>query len=90
MIETITAIAPKVLREMVAAGSVDHVRAISGGVEGLVVLLRAGPTERVVGAARGGPRYFKSVDGVISTLKDYGINKLEVDASGWMPRTKTA
>lgn len=90
MLETITAIAPKVLREMVAAGSVDQVRAVSGGVEGLVVLLRAGPTERVVGAARGGPRYFKSVDGVISTLQDYGIHKLEVDASGWMPRTKSA
>lgn len=90
MIETISAIAPKVLRELVAAGNVDQVRVKSGGDEGLIVLLRAGSNERVVGAARGGPRYFKSVDGVISTMKDYGINKLEVDASGWMPRTKSA
>lgn len=90
MIETLSAIAPKVLREMVAAGSIGNVRAVSGGVGGLVVLLKAGPTDRIVGAARGGPRYFKSVDGVISTLQDYGINKLEVDASGWMPRTKSA
>lgn len=90
MIETLAAIAPNVLREMVAAGSVGQVRAVSAGLGNLVVVLRAGPTDRVVGATRGGPRYFKSVDGVISTLQDYGINKLEVDASGWMPRTKSA
>lgn len=90
MVEMPAAIAPQALRELVATGNVAQVRVKAGGTDVLIATLHAGGNERVVGAARGGPRFWKSIDGAVSTLKDYGINEFVVDASGWIPRTVRA
>jgi len=77
---------PRVFRELVAAGSVTNV-IVQGADKGLVIVLRVGLNERILGAVRGGPRYFQSIDGAASMLQQAGIVKFEVDSSNWVPRT---
>jgi len=69
---TASAVAPKVLKELIAAGSVSAAR-VEPGDKGLLIVVRAGMYERVLGAARGGLRYFQSLDGAASVLQGYGI-----------------
>lgn len=83
---TVTVVEPKTLKELIAVGSVTSARIESGG-KGLVVILLAGMNERVLGAVRGGVRYFQSIDGAASALQSYGIKKFEVDTSHWVPKT---
>ena len=58
---------PKILKELIAAGSVRHARVepVKGG---LVIVLQVGMNERTLGAARGGIRLFQSLDGAASVL----------------------
>jgi hypothetical protein len=86
MIENASVLAPRVLRELVAAGSVSSAQ-VKAGDRGLVILFRAGMNERILGAARGGVRYFQSIDGAASVLQGYGIVQFEVDTSHWIPKT---
>ena len=58
---TASVVAPKVLKELIAAGSVSAAR-VEPGDKGLLIVVRAGMHERVLGAARGGLRYFQSLD----------------------------
>lgn len=78
---------PSVMRELVAAGSVSDV-SIQAAEQGLVIIVRLGSTERVLGVARGGIRHFKSLDGAASFLQDLGIFQFEVDTNNWIPKTK--
>lgn len=77
---------PKVFKELVAAGSVSSAR-VESGDKGLVIVVRAGLNERLLGAARGGLRYFQSLDGAASVLQSYGIMRFDVDTAHWVPRT---
>ncbi len=86
MIETLNVVVPNAFRELVTAGSVSSVL-VKGADKGLVIVLRVGMNERVVGAVRGGPRYFQSIDGAASVLKQYGIVDFSVNVSNWVPRT---
>jgi hypothetical protein len=86
MFSTANAISPKVLKELIGVGSVSHAR-IEAIDRGLVIVLRAGMNERVLGAARGGLRYFQSIDGAASVLQSYGIMRFEVDTAQWVPKT---
>ena len=79
-------VTPKILKELIAAGSVTDVR-VEPGDKGLVVVVRAGMNERVLGAARGGLRYFQSLDGVASALQGYGILKFLTNTDHWVPKT---
>ncbi len=77
---------PKVLKELIAAGSVTSAH-VESGDKGLVIVVRVGMNERVVGVARGGLRYFQSLDGVASVLQGYGIMRFTVDIAHWVPKT---
>lgn len=79
-------VAPKILKELIAAGSVNSAR-VEAGDKGLVIIVRAGLNERVLGAARGGLRYFQSLDGAASVLQGYGITKFDVNTDHWVPKT---
>lgn len=81
-----TVVAPKVLKELIAAGSVTAAQ-VEAADQGLVIVLRAGMNERVLGAARGGVRYFQSLDGAASALQSYGIVRFAVDTAHWVPKT---
>jgi hypothetical protein len=83
---TASMVATKVLKELVAAGSVTSAR-VESGDKGLVIVVRIGMNERVLGAARGGLRYFQSLDGAASVLQGYGIMRFEVDIAHWVPKT---
>ena len=78
-------VAPRVLRELAAAGSVSSAL-VKAGDRGLVIVLRVGMNERTLGAARGGVRYFQSIDGAASVLQGYNIVQFEVDTSHWIPK----
>ena len=84
LMTTASVVAPKILKELIAAGSVSAAR-VEPGDKGL--LMRAGMNERVLGAARGGLRYFQSLDGAASVLQSYGIMKFDVNTEHWVPKT---
>lgn len=83
---TASVIAPKILKELIAVGAVSAAR-VEFGDKGLVIVVRAGMNERVLGAARGGLRYFQSLDGAASVLQSYGIMKFDVNTEHWVPKT---
>lgn len=85
-ITNISAVTPKVLKELIAAGSVSTAR-VEPGDKGLLIIVRAGMNERVLGAARGGFRYFQSLDGAASALQGYGIMRFDVSTEHWVPKT---
>lgn len=78
-----------IVRELATAGAVESVivRMDEAG-KGLVAVIRTAAGERILSASRTGVRYFQSVDGAISALQVCGLSKFEVDANGWVPRTK--
>ena len=51
---TATVVAPKVLKELIAAGSVSAAR-VEPGDKGLLIIVRAGMNERVLSCPRGPP-----------------------------------
>lgn len=83
---TIRVVTPKILKELIAAGSVTSAR-VEAGDKGLVIVVRAGMNERVLGAARGGLRYFQSLDGAASVLQSHGIMQFDVNTAHWVPKT---
>lgn len=83
---TATVVPPKILKELIAAGSVSSAR-VESGDKGLVIVVRAGMNDRVLGAARGGLRYFQSLDGAASVLQGYGIMRFDVNTEHWVPKT---
>jgi len=86
MVENKVVIEPKVFKEFVAAGSVKSA-SIKAVERGLIVILRIGSTERVLGQYRGGPRYFQSFDGAAALLQQNGILIWDADTTNWKPRT---
>lgn len=86
MLEHLNEVPPRLLKELVAAGSVNSAT-VMASVKGLYIVLRVGLNERVVGAARGGPRIFQSIDGAASVLWQAGVRKFDVDSSNWEPKT---
>jgi len=77
---------PRVFKELVAAGGITGA-VVRGGAKGLIVVLRVGMNERVLGAARGGIRYFQRIDGAASILWQVGIREFSVDTTHWTPKT---
>ena len=86
MFETRSIIEPKVFKEFVAVGNIKHA-SIQVVDNRLVVVLRIGSTERVLGQHRGGARFFQSFDGAAALLRQNGILKWDADTTGWTPRT---
>ena len=78
---------PKLLKELVAAGSVANV-VVKSYPNGWLITLRVGMQERVVGAARGGPRNFKSMDAVTTAIYDAGISDYSVSLAGGLPKAR--
>lgn len=84
MLKNADLIPTSVLRQVIAAGSVTSAR-IQSGDKGLVILFRLGMTERLLGAARGGIRYFHSLDGAAAYLLNHRIVQFDVDIPHWKP-----
>lgn len=55
--------------------------------KGLVLAVRIGDEDRILGQHRGGPRYFRSFDAAASLLIQHGIYHWSADATGWRPKT---
>ncbi|BBL36032.1 hypothetical protein Nstercoris_02311 (plasmid) [Nitrosomonas stercoris] len=81
-------VGPTGFKELLAADSVQDT-VIRGEIKGLVIALRVGEKDFVLGRSRGGVRYFYSIDGAASVLIQYGINQFDLDLRGWLPRTLT-
>ena len=86
MIETKNVVGPKVFKEFAAAGSITSA-SIKVVERGLIVLLKIGSSERVLGQYRGGARFFQSFDGAAALLQQNGITTWHADTEGWTPRT---
>ena len=86
--ETRNVIEPKVFKEFVAAGNVKEAF-IYAVEQGLVVIIKIGETERILGQYRGGPRFFQSFDGAAALLQQNGILTWSADTTDWTPRTSS-
>ncbi|SFQ11434.1 hypothetical protein SAMN05216419_10659 [Nitrosomonas cryotolerans] len=81
-----TVITPPAFKEILLIGGVKSA-AVRMADKGLVLILRIGGEDRILGQYRGGPRYFRSLDGAASVLIQHGIYQFEVNVTGWLPRT---
>ena len=86
MIKNKSVIEPKVFKEFVAADSIKGA-SIRVFESSLIVILKIGSIERVLGQYRGGVRFFRSFDGAAALLQQNGILKWDADTTGWIPRT---
>ena len=88
-----SAVSPMTLRELVDTGVVTTCAAIryDDDGQGLVGIVLVGSDELFLGTARGNePRYFTSIDGLVSAFQDCGINDFKLDARGFVSRGKQA
>ena len=88
-----SAVSPMTLRELVDTGVVTGaaIRFDPDG-QGMVGVVLVGDDELFLGTARGNePRYFTSIDGLVSAMQDCGINEFKLlDARGFVSRGKQA
>lgn len=87
-IDSMGVVGPTAFKELLAADSVQNA-AIRAGSQGLVITLKVGMNDFVLGRSRGGVRYFLSIDGAASVLIQHGIFRFDSDVTGWLPRTLT-
>lgn len=78
---------PRLLKELVAAGSVGNV-IVKGYPDGWLITLLVGMSERVVGTARGGPRYFKTQDAAAAAIYEAGLANYSVSLANGIPKTR--
>lgn len=81
-------VGPLGFKELLAADSV-HDTIIRGEIKGLIIALKVGGKDFVLGRSRGGVRYFHSIDGAVSVLIQHGVNRFNLDLRDWLPRTLT-
>ena len=72
------------LRALVAAGSVRNVSLV-GQPGGWVAVIHYGMTERVLAAARGNVRVFRTFETMLAWFRKIGIVQFTVDASNYDP-----
>lgn len=77
---------PTAFKEVLLIGGVKGA-AVRRAEKGLVLVLRIGEENRILGQYRGGARYFRSVDGAASVLIQHGIYEFNADLTGWVPKT---
>lgn len=89
-LESVPIVAPPIFRELAAAGAVQSacIRSV-GNDDGLVIVLRVGNQDRVLGVQRAvRPRIFQSLDGAASVLQQAGITEWTAQVGNWTPRTQ--
>jgi hypothetical protein len=87
-IESKAVINPTAFKEVLLVGGVEGAT-IHVAARGLVLMLRIGGDNRILGQYRGGPRYFRSFDAAASLLIQHGIYQFNADVMGWRPKTLT-
>ena len=79
---------PTAFKEVLLIGGVKGATVRLAKDKGLLVLvLRIGEENRILGQYRGGARYFRTVDGAASVLIQHGIYQFDAELTGWTPRT---
>ncbi|EBV6489495.1 partition protein [Salmonella enterica subsp. enterica serovar Anatum] len=78
------------VREAQEAGHIERAT-IRVAEKGLIITLERADAdaeaEQVLGAFRGGVRYFRSFDGAAGALRQAGIVQWDADVADWIPRT---
>lgn len=80
------------VREAQEAGHIERAT-IRVAEKGLIIILERADAdadaeaEQVLGAFRGGVRYFRSFDGAAGALRQAGIVQWDADVADWIPRT---
>src|SRR5690349_1080862 len=70
------------LRELVNIGAVSGVRLV-GGKGGFALQVACAGIDRTLGSTRGVVRQFASLNTAVDFLRRFGIERFEVDASGY-------
>jgi hypothetical protein len=72
----------------VAAGTIRNARII-GQAGGWGIIVKDGRTARTLAARRGSARLFRRFETLVGYLKQIGLDRYEVDASGYAPEIPT-
>jgi hypothetical protein len=73
-----------VLRELIQASAAVSAT-VSGRERGFAVLVHLGTSDKLLATSKGVVRLFASLDTVCSFVKDLGLERFEVDMSGYQP-----
>lgn len=79
---------PRAAKQFAGFGGITAA-SVRAEAEGLVVVFRVNGAESVLGAARGGMRYFKSIDGAASAIKQLGVTEFSMNLEPWVPKNAT-
>lgn len=82
--EALLSIKEPVLRELIQASEAVSAT-VSGRERGFALLIHLGSSEKVLATSRGVVRLFASLDTACSFVKDLGLERFEVDMSGYQP-----
>jgi hypothetical protein len=74
----------RTLSELVEAGAVRAVHVVGRGSSWRIAA-EYGQTERFLSARRGDVRVFRRLETVVAFLRDMGISRFDVDATGYDP-----
>lgn len=75
-------IGPVAVRDLSKNDAVTSARVESDG-KGLIVVVRIGANERILGTSKWGVRYFKTFNAAISLLRRCGVTRCEVNSENW-------
>jgi hypothetical protein len=73
-----------VLRELIQASEAVSAT-VSGRERGFAVIVHLGSSDKLLATSRGVIRLFASLDTACSYVKDLGLERFEVDMSGYLP-----
>lgn len=82
--DTLATIREPVLRELIEAS--ESVSAtVTGRDRGFAVVIHIGSSDKILATSRGAIRLFASLDTACPFVKDMGLERFEVDMSGYQP-----
>ena len=82
--EALQTIKEPVLRELIQASEAVSAT-VSGRERGFAIVVHLGNSDKLLATSRGVLRLFASLDTACSFVKDLGLERFEVDMSGYLP-----
>lgn len=81
----VNVVEPRAAKQFAGFGGITAA-SVRAEADGLLVVFLVNGAESVLGAARGGMRYFKSIDGAASAIKQLGVTEFSMNLEKWVPK----
>ena len=84
----VNVVEPRAAKQFAGFGGITAA-SVRAEAEGIVVVFRVNGAESVLGAARGGMRFFKTIDAAASAIKQLGVKEFSMNLESWVPKNAT-